>query len=182
MSADYGDYWKAAFAIALSELEGVGSVPVRDIYNALPATQRRFSETGKALLTCLGEKGWRWKFFNKPLDSAKDYKEMALLFAARVEMLAHGLNRKQQLMEVAERRPYWEFSAGLDDEIPERCRAMNGTIKHLKSPSGKTFSRPATIRLVPVKSCRCRKETLLKERDIPNTSFGAGVALFPAAS
>ncbi len=157
---NYGDYWKAAFAIALSELEGVGSVPVRDIYNALQRHKGDFRKQGKALLTCLGEKGWRWKFFNKPLDSAKDYKEMALLFAARVEMLAHGLNRKQQLMEVAERRPYWEFSAGLDDEIPERCRAMNGTIKHFKDPFWQDVFPPCNH-----PSCTCQVLSL-SERDL----------------
>jgi len=156
----YEDCWKAAFGISIAEIEGADHVVVSDIYNALRQHPGDPRKQAKALLACLGQTGWRWKRFERPPDSAKSYNEMVLYLVGRIEMLAHGLHRQQQLREVADRRPYWKFMAGPHEDTPDKCKALDGTIKHFKDPFWQDHLPPCEHA-----TCRCQVFSL-PEQDL----------------
>ncbi|NVM20427.1 MAG: hypothetical protein HWN68_01425 [Desulfobacterales bacterium] len=66
--------------------------------------------------------------------SVIDKKSMAEALARRIDALAYSLHRKQQMLEVAERRPYWEFMTLMDSSTPAECKSLHGTIKHYTDP------------------------------------------------
>jgi len=63
-----------------------------------------------------------------------DKKSMAEEVVRRIDILAHSLHRKQQMLEVATLRPYWEFLTPMDSTTPPECKALHGTIKHYTDP------------------------------------------------
>ena len=66
--------------------------------------------------------------------SIVDKKCMAEALARRIDALAYSIHRKQQMLEVAEHRPYWEFMTLMDSATPEECKLLHGTIKHYTDP------------------------------------------------
>lgn len=68
----------------------------------------------------------------KPL--AIDKKSMAETLARRIDTLAYAFYRKQQMLEVAEYRPFWEFMTIMDSLTPAECQLLHGTIRHYTDP------------------------------------------------
>lgn len=87
------------------------------------------------------------------LDDPKriDRKSMATALARRIDALAYSLHRRQQMQEIADYRPYWEFVMALDSSAPPECKSLHGTIKHYTDPFWQDYY-PSCWR----PDCRCR--------------------------
>ncbi len=157
---DYEDCFKSAFGLTIVEIEGANGVSVECLFNALRNNSGDFRKQSKALIECLGSSGWKWRVYDGPLTKENEYKKMAEAMAARIETLAHSLHRREQLFEVVERRPYWEFRAGASEHTPQKCLAMDGVVKHYQDSIWKTH-------LPPCESPHCRCQVFsLSERDL----------------
>lgn len=125
---DTYDYWfKIGFGLAMVEVGGADDVKIDQIYNALDNYKGDTRNQAKALIVVLGQKNWKWKPFEGEKD---DYFEMAKALATRVEILAHRLLRRHQILSLVDERPYWQFHAGRNDHTPLTCLMIDEVIKH----------------------------------------------------
>ena len=95
---------------------------------------------------------------NNPLHI--DKKQMAEALVRKIESLAYSLHRKEQMLNVAEVRPFWEFNTSLDSSTPDECKLRHGTIKHYSDPFWQENYPPCWR-----PDCRCYVQSLSK-RDI----------------
>jgi hypothetical protein len=154
---DYEGCYKVAFAIALREIQGADAV---DVFGALNESPGDLPKQAKSLVNVLGCTGWKWRPFDSPLFDEKDYLKMSKAVASRVENLAHALYRREQLSEVTEFRPYWEFKAGIHELTPQHCLNNDGLVIHFSDPIWQEF-------LPPCESPYCQCQVFsLSERDI----------------
>lgn len=131
---DYDACYKAAFGLAIAEIVGADDVAVKKVWDAVYGNAGNPRKQTKEVLSCLGATGWRWALYEDVLESEKGYKKMAEALVHFIETTAYQLHRREQLSEVAERRPFWKFDADDGEDVPERCRRVNGTIKHFTDP------------------------------------------------
>lgn len=127
---DYDACYKSAFGLTIADIQGADNVSVECLFNALRDNTGDIRKQAKALLACLGTTDWRWRGYGKPIKTEKDYKKMAEALAGRIDILSHQLYRREQLIEVAESRPYWEFVAGDEEDTPSECKDADRTIRH----------------------------------------------------
>ncbi len=154
---DQEEAWKLAFGAAVLELQ-VEDVTVRDIYTALWSNRGSARKQKSALLTCLGNKPWKWNLYEGN-GGAPDYESMAEALVTHVEATAHALFRRGQLIALRQVRPYWQFRA-LAYISPPECQQLDGTILHCEDSFWSAHFPPCGR--VP---CRCYIEAL-NERDV----------------
>lgn len=157
---DYDDCYKFAFGLAVREIDGADNVSMTSLYDALSNYSGDSRRQSKALIECLGSSGWKWVPFENQLAKESDYLKMAKEMASSIERLAHGLHRREQLMAVAERRPYWKFRVGIGADAPQRCLDNDGAIKHYQDPFWKENMPPCGLPYC------CCQVTSLSERDM----------------
>lgn len=157
---NYENCFKSSFGIAISEIEGANEATVESLFNAINNNPGDFRKQAKALVGILGSSGWKWGPYEGELNKESDYKKMAQSMASSIEMLAHSLYRREQLFEVAERRPHWLFQAGADEHTPQECLEKDGVIKHFQDPFWEHSLPPCESPF-----CRCRVFAL-SERDL----------------
>jgi SPP1 gp7 family putative phage head morphogenesis protein len=86
-----------------------------------------------------------------------DYREMCMLFARRVTMIAYAYRRRKQMLEISDRYPFWEFIASDDPDTPMKCKKLNGKVFRFDDPFWDT-GYPPCERL----DCGCRVEVKMK--------------------
>jgi len=157
---DYENCFKSAFGLTIAEIEGANDVTVESLFDAIKNNTGNSRKQAKALIECLGFSDWKWGAYEGQLEKESDYKKMAGAMASGVEWLAHSLYRREQLFEVAERRPNWQFRAGVHELTPQQCLENDGVIKHYRDPFWQNHLPPCGLPF-----CRCQVFSL-SERDL----------------
>lgn len=162
--ADFDTCFKSAFGITIAEIEGANYVSVECLFRAMEKYSGNTRKQAASLIECLGTSGWKWKGYDGSLDKDSDYMKMAGALASSIEGLAHSLYRREQLLEVAESRPYWQFRAGAHERTPQSCLENDGVIKHYQDQFWQENLPPCGSR-----HCRCTVFSL-SDRDIARLS------------
>lgn len=82
-----------------------------------------------------------------------DYKEMCSAFANKVSLTAYGVMRRQQMLEMADRHPMWQFIVNEREGMPKECRKLHDKTFRYDDPFWDTNYPPCAW---PECSCRVR--------------------------
>ena len=156
---DFDGCFEAAFGLVISEIEGVNDISVKCLFEAIRSNLGNARKQASALIECLGTSNWKWTPFAEKLLTESDFKKMAQFMATSTELVAHAFHRHQQMLQIAHRRPYWQFKAGETEHTPQECLQNDDVIKHYQDPFWQHHSPPCG----PL--CRCRVHSL-SERDL----------------
>jgi hypothetical protein len=86
-----------------------------------------------------------------------DYREMCLVFARKVTMVAYGIRHRNQMLELADMYPVWRFIADNREAMPEECRRLNGRTFRHDDPFWETHYPPCEW-----PECSCRVELVMR--------------------
>lgn len=153
--------WKLAFGAIILEIECSEEIVMRDLYLALWNNRNNPKKQLKELLACLGKFGWKWNQFPSQCVTETDVRKMAEMLIIHLSRTAHALFRREQItQEIGVGRVYLEFTTSEGEDVPDECRANNGTILHYSAPFWDA-NLPPCGRIC----CVCQVQTLA-ERDL----------------
>ena len=82
---------------------------------------------------------------------------MCSAFARKVTMVAYGVRRRKQMLELAERHPLWRFIADEREGMPKQCRKLHGRTIRYDDPFWETNYPPCEW-----PECGCRVEVKMR--------------------
>ncbi len=160
------EYWRSKVQLTPKEFYALA-----DVHKARAFTVSRLAradmldEIHASLATALAE-GTSFNAWKKSLSHVWEENGWTGKAAWRVDNIfrtniqtAYNVGRYKQMMEVAQDRPYWQYSAVNDSRTRPTHRALHGRVYRADSPFWDTFYPPNGFR------CRCKVKTL-SERQV----------------
>jgi len=158
------DLWKDAHAKAFTVARVTQAdvlVDIRKAADKAMAEGLSLDQFKKKLIPTLTEKGWFAPKGEKAIVTLPDGTKQKRLTGWRVETIyrqnistAYQTGRFKQMLEVADRRPYWQYMTVSDPRVRESHRPLHGVVYKAISDFWTSFYPPNGF------NCRCYVKTL----------------------
>ncbi len=166
---DMQSCFDVAFRQVTKDLTGVTDEQLGTLYTNLNEHKDdTVPKQAKAVIDALGSSNWQWVPHTVVAYSPSEYKEMAEAVANMVIKSMYQLRRYEQLMQMTEFNPYWQFKRPSFEDSSEHCKVYDGVVKHYKDPFWQTIKLPCSP------SCSCHIYSR-SERELARKGIVVGV-------